>query len=133
MLTDKAKDTRPVKSSELRIGNILKDSDGKEYAVSGHCIYSLTVIENRDLSANNFMPIPLSEEWLLKFGFTKHDKGWFWKNWGKNGTVIIVWMEPYKKYGIQLGQHKTKVVNYVHELQNGFNFLASGEELTLKN
>lgn len=127
MLTDKAKDTRPVKSSELRIGNILKDSNGKEYAVSGHGIYSLTVIENGDLCANNFMPIPLSEEWLLKLGFEKsgstYSKRELYFNMAvSNNNVIWKFTHTYPRQ---------REIYFVHQLQNLY-FALAGEELTFK-
>ena len=47
-----------MKSTELRIGNHVKDPYGKE-------IKLVTV----DKDASMLSPIPLTEEWLLKFGF----------------------------------------------------------------
>jgi len=67
---------------------------------------------------SDFEPIPLNEEWLLKFGFSGWDKG--------NYTMILSngnFMEF--EYVI------AKNIKYVHQLQNLY-FALTNEELTIK-
>jgi hypothetical protein len=53
-----------MKASELRIGNWIKDGHDIEQITSDHmiCLHS---------GRCEFDQIPLTEEWLLKFGFCK--------------------------------------------------------------
>jgi len=71
-------------------------------------------------SVKAIKPIPLTEEWLTKFGFKKDD-GFF----NKDG----VWLTP--DFGLD-GINPFKPIKYVHQLQNLF-FAITGEELTLEN
>ena len=65
----------------------------------------------------NIKPIPLTEEWLVKFGFKKGVKGWF-KTLDKN-----------YKFNLYL-YHDSKYKS-VHQLQNLY-FALTNEELTFK-
>lgn len=104
-----------MKANELRIGNLVYDNE-RIYQ-----IYSGTEIGNKH-NDNNFKPIPLTEEWLVKFGIgvekgdkIKHIKG---------------------MYGIHFEMKKSsfhilpdiKHIKYVHQLQNLY-FALTGEEL----
>ena len=148
MLTDKAKDTRPVNSSELRIGNILKDSNGNEYAISGHGIYTLTVLENTEQSLNDYMPVCLTKEHLVRFGFSIYEwmDGCFIPMNGKHlmiqfyndETFVFLTKVTNDNHGQKmtggrnyfLGKHKK--LRFVHQLQNLY-YTNSGKELTLKS
>ena len=70
-------------------------------------------------------PIPLTEEWLLKFGFdNKHNKDKF--------TIILKGKLNYEKGRTYFNSWTIleKQPDYVHELQNLY-FALTGEELTL--
>ena len=58
---------------ELRIGNYVKSILGliDTFMIYKSDLHTMTE-EGRDLSI--YEPIPLTEEWLLKFGFEKEDK-----------------------------------------------------------
>jgi hypothetical protein len=90
-------------------------------------------------------PIPLTEEWLLKFGFTKSYEGYgsprFCK--GINAECLdvlsvrhyymggFIWgFDTAQERFIEIGQPKAIVS--VHELQNFWHVL-TGEELTIKS
>ena len=109
-----------MKAHELRIGN---------YAIFGNnansTIEEIVAINNTDwfyegkkywLETKNlegellkdFRPIPLTEEWLLKFGFER------------------TYNSQFRYFG-----HYIKI-KYVHELQNLY-FALTGQELTIKN
>src|SRR4051812_22960885 len=117
-----------MKASELRIGNLVTWGNYSE---------SLKSIMNIDKEAcrvktaysedsegkfftaftKDLEPIPLTEEWLLKFGFKKvgsnYESG-FLLLWGnlKTGTVDFVITEPHSQK-----RHIT-ALEFVHQLQN---------------
>ena len=71
-----------MEAKELRIGNYVYSNKFviKSYGVDGF----INILKNID----NFTPIPLTEEWLLKFGF---------ENWGL-GTLYNNEYECYVRY-----------------------------------
>jgi hypothetical protein len=130
-----------AKASELRIGNLVEypnwNNDGSKAYFKIRDIYfddgriGLTngsiIIPATKLAC--LKPIPLSEEWLLKFGFEK-------KYWGNDknqypfmekGLVIIDLLD----YTIETASGLVIEMKYVHQLQN-FYFALTGKELTLK-
>jgi len=74
-------------------------------------------------------PIPLTEEWLEKFGFQSdpyqdmYVKGWFKLNCDKTRGKLQLWPENITG--------KVVYLEYVHQLQNLFCCLCN-EELTIK-
>lgn len=73
-------------------------------------------IQNRDLCG-----IPINEEWLLKFGFTRHHEDYY--------NDVIYFKDVVGKSEFQLGiyakrrlwpgqQPKAEPIRYVHQLQN---------------
>ena len=126
-----------MKATELRIGNYhyytCEDSLDERKKWGEVC-----QIDSQDLvwlesnqDDEDFKPIPLTEEWLLKFGFEKlTDK----KNGFKSnsytytkGILFIVHLND-KLLSVNFWQGNEK--KYVHELQNLF-FVLTGEELTI--
>lgn len=112
-----------IEKTELRIGNLvmfdITTKCNKEF-IAGEVILSDL------LDTSLLLPIPLTEEWLLKFGF-KDDIGetktLIWKSYKfhitKDGFVYTdAW---YKQNFIP--------IKYVHQLQNLY-FALTGEELT---
>ena len=82
-------------------------------------------------------PIPLTEEWLLKFGFHKHHGEYY-------NETIAIWEKGYLWYFSiypledmedelpDMSAHRTgHYVKCVHQLQNLYHAL-TGEELNLK-
>lgn len=72
-------------------------------------------------------PIPLTEEWLLKFGFER-------KPWGlvKGGLLFRDNIKnPCKELTLEVGNGFRVTLQYVHQLQNLY-FALTGEELTVK-
>ena len=86
-------------------------------------------IENYD----SFEPIPITEEWLLKFGYKKLDDSQFYKK--KTSEKYYLLTSHHQGYteicvnSICGGQAVTK---YVHQLQNLY-FALTGEELVLSS
>lgn len=117
-----------IKPSELRVGNILHE--GMVYQIHDDRFY----IKDKDgLSLKNkwavITPEPLTEEWLLKFGFIESKdnhpflslKYFYIAFSGTEWVVKQVLSVPFA----------CATIKYVHQLQNIY-FALTGEELTLK-
>ena len=114
-----------MKPTELRIGNLINPSS--PIMVEAWMLMPETGII--------FMPIPLTEEWLLKFGFktrttVNHSVQYFigenplTRDW----LLDILWLNGYEYPFYRNGFFKIK---YVHQLQNLF-FALTAEELEIK-
>ena len=102
-------------AKELRIGNIIS-ANGVDVVVT------ISVIAQR----KDFEPIPLTEEWLLNFGFKK------------DGSEFSIYEYRYtvylsnKNYFYLCDNKKVLTIMYnVHQLQNLY-FALTGEELEIK-
>lgn len=88
-------------------------------------------------SIKRISPIPLTEEWLIKFGFEKNNKDYLLNNvlifdytylgTGDNHHIGFMF-----KWGNYINEGKDIVIQYVHQLQNLY-FALTGEELELKS
>ena len=133
-----------INARELRIGNWVRHkatwsyrNDIKEpvefdfqiemndFYKDGEC----TIMLDSDIE-----PIPLTEEWLIKFGFFRHHKDY------ANDVIYLKNVVDSKEFewgcypnelgsGIQINNRK--LLKYVHQLQNLYHAL-TGTELTLK-
>ena len=106
-----------MKASELRIGNWINDGDG-DFTV---CRKTLAHVEK---FPNKFKPIPLTEEWLVKFGFEKIKENTY-----SAPVVSFLIYTNQKKYAVSFWQGNE--LEHVHQLQNLY-FALVGEELTIK-
>ncbi len=116
-----------MKASELRIGNFY-DHNGFVNEVHPNTIEEVWISERSWVK-----PIPLSEEWLIKFGFKKRDMLSSVLFDMKNPRFSIYLNPPIdksNKWNI-LGIEKNVNIQYVHQLQNLY-FALTGKELTLK-
>jgi hypothetical protein len=140
-----------INKNDLRIGNYL-ESDGRDLIITGH------YLSNIERGAKIDNPIPLTEEWLLNFGF-KDDTPDYCKDntnlyWQGRYNYVYMGKRPEAKYfrvyrnpesdwnkkdirGHKLGEWMVYVgqswvlsIKYFHELQNFFHII-TGEELTL--
>ena len=103
-----------MKPNELRIGDWVETFEGVIQIQNGWEIDE----------GNECQPIPLTEEWLEKFGFEYSDL---------NGDSGLWKIPPFQIYGKcnQFIYEYALDVNYVHQLQNLY-FAITGEELTIK-
>jgi hypothetical protein len=132
-----------MKAEDLRIGNYVYCAyagyEGKEFIISevkpndlhdrtiekagGFC----PIIEYPD----NYRPIPLTEEWLVKCEFEKinHVNGYvFWSlSRSKINRLHLDVYDNYAKYYGYIVAH----CKYLHQLQNLY-FALNGKELTIK-
>lgn len=110
-----------MEAKELRIGNLV-NRDGKNIVInSGYEI---------DNYEGQYKPIPLTEEWLLKFGFEIKLKLSGHNGFYLNGFYIIK-----SNYVFELLIEGSSVIlskiKFVHQLQNLY-FALTGQELTIK-
>lgn len=114
-----------MKSNELRIGNWVYDKKFKGN-IEFKSFFGLCNIEN---NPDAFEPIPLTEEWLLRFGFYKPAYSWIgdkfhlseWDDYPLN------WCVAFNKNNAIL----VDKLKYVHQLQNLY-FALTGQELEIK-
>ncbi|HUX56238.1 MAG TPA: hypothetical protein VMV77_04645 [Bacteroidales bacterium] len=139
-----------MKATELRIGNKLFDYAGREITV--RCIsiplqlkeYFVGCNENHsNYTMDELKPIPLTEEWLLKFGFGRYkDSEYKARAWTLDDRILEkIGVTAYHFYMLKTGgkfQARTgwmdscglRYIQYVHQLQNLY-FALTGEELII--
>ena len=124
-----------MKSNELRIGNLIEyrisdrfDKRKEWWEVSeidADDIHWLSKVMPED---EDFKAIPLTEEWLLKFGFEKEYGAFKLKG-------LKCWLTKYTSepnlYSVNIGNIKLSTLKYVHELQNLYFALTGGGFKTL--
>lgn len=126
-----------MKANELRIGNyFFRENEYKELIIDE--IYSINrkgvnlwamdddICVNQEY--NEITPIPLTEEWLLKFGkkAEKNDDYGGFIIYYPNGNGMRI------KNNEWSSQHISVKLEYVHQLQNLY-FALTNEKLTIKN
>ena len=121
-----------MKAQELRIGNLVY-VNGKPAEVTGINKEGVTTNYLTDfpvLQLTGLEPIPLTEEWLVKFGLKLHDLNkchWIENEVGKDeGGFQFVLGTHEDDHGHWC--YKTKKIEYVHQLQNIF-YALKGKEL----
>lgn len=110
-----------IRENELRVGNwVLSPTEGEVQIENGWQIDEGEEVE----------PIPLTEEWLLKFGYFTQNGAWgtiavkgYHKNTHQLDLFGNAWVHDREGYMVDL--------DYVHQLQNLY-FALTGEELTIK-
>ena len=118
---------------EFRIGNKVISYDENWNEITA----TLTLIcethyrvkeHNSAMSWDLTKPIPITEEWLLKFGFERQDNNW------KRLCICNDWTYLYweRLAGFELSVNKHSImlphIKYVHQLQN-FIYCLTGEKL----
>ena len=119
-----------MKLNELRIGNWYLST---KFQVPVMCevgdfyeIYRRADGSSEYTVNDIFQPLPLTEEWLLKFGLTKFDsQGGYCKVTDDYNFVVFTILGGYDN------DVCLYTIEYVHQLQNLY-FALTGEELTTK-
>ena len=119
-----------MKPNELRIGNWVK-MDNTNFQLSEEDDFDSFVFHG---NIQYLEPIPLTEEWLEKFGFKKHKwimfDGFTWLPFG-NRRFEIFYEKKYGFYHEFYHGRGRNIIKYVHQLQNLY-FALTGKELELK-
>ena len=135
-----------INTKELRLGNLFANIEDdsiykvtkiNEDTIEGICINNMGWFGEQHFHLiEQVLPIKLTEEWLLKFGFNKdYKKGYIGKDFSNQDFVLTEpfvmgdWQKGYTFEFTTGGWSKYKEFNYVHELQN-FYFTLTSEELT---
>ena len=112
---------------EFRIGNLLQENNTKEI------IEVLKLSKDELFLSGNFKrewqaePIPLTEEWLLKFGLIYNDENY----WELVGAHISLEWDGMKDWDILCMDEWLMSLKYVHQLQNLY-FALTGSELSIQ-
>lgn len=115
-----------MESKELRIGNWFQEdmTCGSYAQITAEQILDL----DNDPLDDFYQPIPLTEEWLLKFGFKKDLGNDLYLE--STSTSFFVWQNN----RVELLDDENNICichcQYVHQLQNLY-FALTGEELTI--
>lgn len=130
-----------MKANELRIGNYIfgcyeteserENEESQELDVLckfiGYDPFEkylwVEAIDGVDYEFSNFNPIPLTEEWLLKFGFKERKNSIPYRYYKNRHSIEL--FSNYARMNYSIG------FKYVHQLQNLY-FALYGEELTIK-
>ena len=138
-----------MKATELRIGNHIQWNNPKNEIEIIRVIGENVVGLNSDIPSDTltpldfFKPIPLTEEWLLKFGFEKKEdlsvhpgsrKYYFF--YVKNNLILSIsnvtdFNIEFKFQSFDAACYLSIKLQYVHQLQN-LCFALTNEELTIK-
>jgi len=118
-----------INANELRIGNFIMYSDIKK-------VFDVGLWFFRELDAgisdiNDFEPIQLTEEWLLKFGFTKSESNDYYQFYDLDCFRVFLGIKVVQSIFISWKdcQIESSINNLsVHSLQNLY-FALTGQEL----
>jgi len=119
-----------MNATELRIGNMVKKYF-TEYGYSKICEIDITDFNDILNNVIKVEPIPLTEEWLLKFGFEKRKKLIGLLVFSKSGFDLHFVNGKWEFYVMGSSCILTEI-EYVHQLQNLY-FALTNEELTIKD
>jgi hypothetical protein len=117
-----------MKANELRIGNFVMRPNFPNYEV-----VDWKLIAKIAQVPDWYIPIPLTEEWLLKFGFEK-DKinSSIYPNYNFNGFGLFNSIGVPWEWDLVRGSNYIRnKIQYVHQLQNLY-FALTGQELIIK-
>jgi hypothetical protein len=135
-----------IKATDLRVGNLVTLDENQRRDLWHNQIHAMKDVfmvktiysdgdialelddEIVDINLKDVSPIPLTEEWLLKFGFSKYHSNLFVLE--KSGFSIHFYM-LHEYYYLSFDNRRIEI-KYVHQLQNLFFVLNGGEELIIK-
>jgi hypothetical protein len=117
-----------MKIEELRIGNLVKNGLGEFIIIKNN-------INERNTGGyilKTLEPIPITEEWLIRFKFKTQADGFLYKNLKRKGTRLEVNMKKklicMTRNGIPMDVVHLQYIKQVHQLQNLY-FALTGCEL----
>lgn len=117
-----------IKAKEYRIGNWVSNGE-VDYQITAATIMHLTVRPNDAI----VLPIPITPEWLERFGFECVYKSAMHSTYFNNCMSYYFWNKPWNKPNQQYAEFNAAIIHckYIHQIQNLY-FALTGEELILK-
>ena len=114
-----------MKANELRIGNYVTHKDSPNWFPQ----LDIELLREITEEYHEFKPIPLTEEWLLKFGFKRCENGDadLGKCYSSPNVSLLMW---YGQDRADVSFWQGHGFKYVHQLQNLY-FALTNKELTL--
>ena len=121
-----------MKATELRIGNLFIEEISREVIKVIEISKSKITFTGEFTGKWQAKSIPLTEEWLLKFGFIKveHIDGCSLSKDGVNIGLLGLNNTEFC-FNAHVSDGSAVFIKHVHQLQNLF-FSLTGEELTIK-
>ena len=127
-----------IQASELRIGNLLEFSnmiEPSKIITVGRRFFSSASIEKEDGNfnvSNYYIPIPITEEWLIKLGFKESDDNFMKIKTRKRSVYLEINLKDKRTLLFNNNHYYNDIyhVKYVHQLQNLY-FSLTQEELIL--
>ncbi len=130
-----------MKATELRLWNIVYDTDK---GLPSNFVHRVELIDLEPENIGTLEPIPISEKWLLRFGFeamSKANAHYFINYPNPNIGEYQIHLCPLsERWGVAfgdklMGKERSYIsetyIKHVHQLQNLY-FALTGEELTIK-
>lgn len=133
-----------MKANELRVGNFVDFghvgmNGWQEFAVVVGCVQNTIIIDDNrlpnytELGGDEMKPIPLTEEWLERFGFTETNRITRVLD-SEEVELIFDLADRFVIVDLGQGSQLSGIAvdcKYVHQLQNIY-FTLTGKELELK-
>jgi hypothetical protein len=127
-----------MEANDYRLNNFIQDLSNNVLIINGlhenaiYSIYPEGVAENMDTNPKNIKPIPLTEEWLFKFGFQidelERDEYYIYEA----DHLVCLYKGINGGYQRTINDYDDGIeLNNVHQLQNLY-FALTGEELKQK-
>ena len=123
--------TQTLKPSDLRIGNHYNWRGGDAPDGGYDIVFEIKDFVDFEKHPYRFRRIPLTEEWLLKFGFYKSIENAGNLECYKKGSITVAkWINNKWQVWID-SKDLRKSPQYIHQLQDLYHAL-TGEELEIK-
>ncbi len=122
-----------MNTKELRVGNLLKPNINHLAAYGDNLGFVTLIQEDRFTVSNHypgkwFEPIPLTEEWVVKFGFDNNQS--HFTKWINDVNTFIIHKDENGFFVCDVDCNID--LQYVHQLQNTYNIFSNfKDELTL--
>lgn len=116
--------------TNYRIGNLLLEKYSKEIIEVIGLNKTQTIFSGTFLAEWQAEPIPITEEWLLKFGFKKIKNTPWYREYRIDKKNIVSFDKDDKEYSYFNLSSRLCTLKYVHQLQNLY-FALTGAELTV--
>lgn len=122
-----------MKAEELRIGNLINTLVGKIIGQKDMVVVEVNHIKHiYDGNEYGYTPIPLTEEWLKRFGCIKQTD-YVWITPSVNGNITYIRKTESGTFFCSINEFRVVKLPYVHILQNFMYFIQEQTELTYAN